>query len=530
MLCVFLCTVVLHIRLDCVHGQDSDRIILTVTQLAGDNVYLDGGSAQGISKGDTLLLHSDTRRSFLVIAVSRNQSIVTFSSTAFPVTRGQKIDVQVLKGSQEEVPLPIEAVLDEKQIREETSIMELPASSSRDESRSQSKVNVDGRLILGFSALRSSTRIRSSSVQAATRVYLTPTVNLSATVRNLPSGMNMRIHLRSDYRYQSRNPIAPHTSFRAYQLSLEKTLPFGSLQFGRFYNRMTQRSGYWDGLSFLFGTTQRGIGGSVGFMPDRANEGFSTQLPRYALFAHYQTARNKTISYRGAIAYNEIQPTTDLLKHQYASLEQRLDISILSLRQDVQVDYHPVNQQWIVSYLRLGGRLSFGSDVDVTGTYTVRQPYRITNILNPFMSRRDQYRAGISLHRPLFSLGSSYIRRFQNQVYEGQTLTGYFNTRPISRLDLSFSGSASRWESQFGEALYVNGGIAKNFNSLYIRADYGFYSTMSPNVANRIDQHRVTLTTSVPFSRQLYWTMRVNAQKSQFTSAFSVQTSLQVRF
>ena len=496
------------------------------------NVYLDGGSDQGIAKGDTLVLNSDAQRSFLVIAAARKQSIVQFAGDAFPVTRGQLLMVRVVKGNETTESVPDTDVEEEGIAQEQGSIMDQPVAVRTEprRPRSRSKVEIDGRLILDFSALQSSTRVRSSTVPAASRLYLTPTVNLSTTVRNLPSGMKMHIHLRSDYRYQSRNPIAPNNSFRAYQLSLEKPLPFGTVRFGRFYNRMTQRGGYWDGVSFLYGTRRRGIGGSVGFMPERSNEGFSTQFPRYALFAHYQTDRSKTVSYRGAIAYNEIQPTSDLMKHQYASLEQRIDVSILSLRQDIQVDYNPLSQQWMVSHLRLGGRLSLGRDVDLTGTYTIRQPYRMTNLLNPFMSRRDQYRAGISLHKPLFSVGSSYTRRFLNQSYEGQTVTGYFNTRPITPLALSFTGSASRWESQFGDALYLNGGIAKRLNKIYVRADYAFYRTSSPNVANRIDMHRITLTTSVPFSQRLYWTMRASAQQSQFTEALSLQTSLQIRF
>ena len=342
--------------------------------------------------------------------------------------------------------------------------------------------------------------------------------------------MKVHIHIRTDYRYQTRNPITPNSSLRAYQVSLEKPLPFGSVQFGRFYNRMSQRGGYWDGLSFLLGSKKRGIGGAVGFMPERSNEGFSTQLPRFALFAHYRTDRKKPFSYRGAIAYNEIQPTTDLWKHQYASLEQRLDVSILALQQDIQADYHPISQRWILSHLQLGGRLSLGTSVDITGAYTMRQPYRITHISNPFMSRRDQYRAGISFHRSFFTLGSSYTRRYLNQSYEGQTITGYYNTRPITPFALSFSGSASRWESPIGNALYLNGGIAKSFNSVYIRGDYGFYRTMSPNVDNHIDMHRITLTTSVPFNRRLYWTLRSGYQQSQFTESFSFQTSLNFRF
>ena len=512
-------------------AQDSTLIILTVTQLAGENVYLDGGSAQGIAHGDTLVLDSDPQKAFLVIAASRSQSIVKFAGTAFPVTRGQQMALRIIRGTAESEASPSPPIASEEGLPEASSIMEQQSPTpTRQRPRSRKKIEVDGRLTLNFLALQSNTRVRSNAVPAASRLYLTPTMNLNATIRNLPSGMNMRVHVRSDYRYQSRNPIGPSNSFRAYQISLEKPLPFGSVRFGRFYNRMTQRSGYWDGLSFLVGNQKRGIGGSVGFMPDRSNEGFSTQLPRYAVFAHYQTDRRANISYRGAIAYNEIQPTTDLLQHRYASLEQRVDVSILSLRQDIQVDYHPMSKQWIVSHLRVGGRLALGSAVDLTGTYTLRQPYRFTNIVNPFMNRQDQYRVGLSLHRPLFSIGSSYTRRQLNQTYQGQTVSGYFNTRPITTLAISLSGSASRWESEFGDALYLNGGIAKNISKVYVRADYGFYRTTSPNVMNHIDMHRITLTASVPFSRRLYWTLRGSAQQSQFTSSYSVQTSLQIRF
>ncbi len=512
-------------------GQDTETIQLTVTQLAGNNVYLDGGTNQGIAKGDTLVLQIDADKSLLVIASSRQQSIAQFANTPFPITRGEVLDLRLIKGLPPALAVTEEEPPAEALEAEAVSIMSQPEQPRTNrQTRRKSGIEVDGRLILTFSALNSETRVRSNAVPAASRTYLTPTANLNATIRNLPSGMNMRVHLRSDYRYQTRNPIAPSNSFRAYQLSLEKTLPFGAVQFGRFYNRMTQRGGYWDGLTFLVGSRKRGIGGSIGFMPDRSNEGFSTQLPRYALFAHYQTDRRKNVHYRGAISFNEIQPNNELLNHRYASLEQRIDISVLSLRQDIQVDYHPISQQWIVSHLRLGGRISLGRDVRVNGTYTIRQPYRIANIINPFMSRTDQYRAGISLSRPKFSLGGNYSRRLLNQAYVGQTFSAYFNTRPITPLALSFSGSASRWESNFGEALYLNAGLARNIKKVYLRADYGFYRSTSPNVDRHIDMHRVTLTTSVPFSRRFYWTTRASAQQSQFSKALSLQTSLQIRF
>ena len=320
-------------------GQDTEELILTVTQLAGQNVYLDGGSVKGITEGDTLVTASDDR--LLVIAVSRNQSIANFAGTPFPVTRGQLLRVRVLKGAAE-VPEEVGEVVEEAE--EAVSIMEQPEVGQRAEARRKREgVEVDGRLLLSFSGLLSETRIRSGNVPAVSRTYLTPAVNLNATVKNLPSDMKLHVNIRSDYRYQSYNSVSPDNSFRAYRLSLEKDLPFGVVQFGRFYNRMTRRGGYWDGVSFLVGSRKRGVGGAVGFMPERSNEGFSTQLPRFSVFGQYETPRGKPVIYRGSVAYNEIQPSSSSLlqTHRFASLEQRIDWSLVSLRQDIQVDQDP---------------------------------------------------------------------------------------------------------------------------------------------------------------------------------------------
>ena len=208
-------------------AQESDLVILTVTQLAGEHVYLDGGSDQGIAKGDTLVMDSDAQKTLLVIAVSRKQAIVQFAQSAFPVTRGQQMALRLVKGAESDTPPPDSLSTPEYIAEVAQSIMNQPSPPrAENRPRAQSKIEVDGRLILDFSALKSNTRVRSNAVAAASRLYLTPTINMSATIRNLPSGMNMHLHVRSDYRYQSRNPIAPTNSFRAYQLSLEKPLPF----------------------------------------------------------------------------------------------------------------------------------------------------------------------------------------------------------------------------------------------------------------------------------------------------------------
>ncbi len=515
-------------------GQNVQEDIITarVTQLAGQNVYLDAGINQGIAQGDTLQMTADASRRLLVLTATATRSVSVFAHAPFPLTRGVELSFTVLKGP--------ESLLAEQQVEEVSNKGDLPQvadvppvkepAPAIPVQKPSPKVKIDGRLIVSLSLLDSETKIRSSNVPAVSRRYATPSLNLNATVSNLPSGARLNVHMRTDYRYRSRSPLDKQGQFRAYRLNLEKSFGFGEMQVGRFYNRYAQRGGYWDGVSFLAGSRQRGIGGAVGFMPERSNEGFTTQFPGFSVFAHYETPGKAEVRYRAAATYNEIQPSSLLLNHRYTGFEQRLEWTFLSLDQDLQLDQDPVSKQWMVSNLQFNTRFRVGEQVSLRGRYMIRQPYRIYNIDRPFLTRRDQYGAGINVNLPLVSFGGSYTVRLLNQNHEGETINGHFNTRPLTRFDLSFSGSANRWASDFGTALYFNGGVARSFGKLYARTDYGFYRSESPNLDNPIDMHRATISLALPLKRSIHWRVRGNYNQSQLTQSISLDTSLQVRF
>ena len=514
-------------------GQEADLIPATVTQLAGQNVYLNIGSEQGVARGDTLrFIEGASERRLVVNTVSRKQCVTQFADSPFAVTRGQRLHVRVLKGEQ-----ALDIVRDEpvapntQESADVVSVMDATDElRDRRTRRRRNKPQINGRVLLNLAALSSETRIRSGAVAPVSRLFLTPSININSTVSNLPSDMRIQLHIRTDYRYQSRNAISPNNSFRAYQLRLEKTLPFGQIQAGRFYNRLTQRGGYWDGLSFLFGSRKKGIGGSVGFMPDRSNEGFTTQFPRYSLFAHFETPRSSDVTYKGSLTWNEIHPSSEFLSHRYAGLEQRLSWDFLSLNQDLQLDQDPISKSWVVSHLQLSSRINLGNRVQLSGRYTQRQPYRLYNLGRPFLTRRDQYAGGVRARFDLFSVGASYARRYLNEEYEGRTITAFFNTLPLTPLQVVFSGSGNHWESDAGSAIFANAGVARQFGSLYTRLDYGFYRSYSPNVTDPLDLHRISVSTSVPMGKSFYWNVRGSMQQSQFQNSFSINTSLQIRF
>lgn len=536
-----VCTLVLVMLPRLVLAQENVQpgTIATVTHLAGQNVYLDIGTEQGVADGDTLHVAGEEMRRLLVVTSAQTRSVCVFAGAAFPVTRGQQLPLLILKGKTSDVSA---ADLGAEQGGEfdgedakvegvvQPPVQEGPVRAPVTQARKRAPVTVDGRLLMRLSLLNSETQIRSSSVPAVSRRYATPSVSLNATVRNLPSGAKLNLHIRTDYRYQSRSPLERQGVFRAYTLSLEKDFGFAEIQAGRFYNRLVQRGGYWDGVSLLAGSRQKGIGAAFGFMPERSNEGFTTQFPRYAVFAHYETPRDAGLRYRGSVAWHEIQPSTLLLTHRFAGLEQQVNWAFVAVDQDLQLDQDPVSKQWVVSHFMLGTSLRLGDQVRLRGRYALRQPYRIYNVTTPFLTRRDQYLGGITFDLARISFGARYTVRQLNQVYEGETISGHFHTRPLTRFALSFTGSATRWTSDFGTALYINGGVSRNFGRIYTRTDYGFYRSMSPNLDNPIDMHRLSLSLALPINRSMHWRFSTNYNQSQLTQSFSLNTSLLLRF
>ena len=280
----------------------------------------------------------------------------------------------------------------------------------------------------------------------------------------------------------------------------------------------------------MAGSKRSGAGASIGFMPDRANSGISTQFPRFAFFAHYETPRKAPLTYRVSAAYNEIQPASIFLNHRFVGVEQRVAYGGFVLAQDLQLDQDPVSRSWLVSNFQINARVKLIKQVQLRGRYAIRQPYRLYNIDQPFLNRRDQYGGGVALQLGVISMGANYTSRLLNQQYAGRTVSGYFNTQPLTRFALSVSGTANHWLSDFGSASFVNGGLARHFGKAYTRLDYGFYRSESPNVADPIDMHRLSMSATIPFNQSLYWSVRGSYSESRFLRSFSMFTSLQVRF
>ena len=499
----------------------------TVTHIAGANVYLDIGTNQGIATGDTLLVSrmEEVVGRLHVISVSSKQSVVEFIGQAFSITRASKLTVVFSRSgaatrSMDEEPEPVAS-----------EPVAIAKTSSRSASKRPDRIKVRGRLLVNYSMLNSETIPQAAGLAATRRTFITPSLNLNTTVDNLPSDVKLHLNIRSDYRYNSGVTLTRQNTLRTYQMSLEKDLPFGQVQLGRFYNRLTPSGGYWDGLSFVYGSRKKGVGASVGFMPDRSNEGFTTQFPRFSGFAHLETRRRvEKAYYRVSASYHEIQPSSQYLDHRYFGFEQTFNWGPVSFNQDLQLDKDPSTSAWVASLFQANTRVKITDWLSLQSRYTVRQPYRMYSTASPVSLRRDQIQGGLNFQFLGARIGASYTARYTRRQYESRTYTAYFNSPPLTPAQVSFFGSASQWESDFGTALYLNGGASKPIGTALIRMDYGFYRSTNNNQIEPIDLSRYSVSATLPLLKTLYWNVRTSLQQSQYLNSITFNTSLQYRF
>ncbi len=509
-------------------AQDT-TLVATVTQIAGDNAYINVGRDAGIQATDTLRVGAGGRLlgRMIVISTASKQSVLRFASQSFPITRGMRVEITFTRASSAATETTLAEPVAEAPAQ--GAVPRKTPARAPDRPRRQT-IRVDGRATLGLSLLSSETQPIGTDVGPVGRQFATPSLNLNVTVRNLPSQTRLHASLRAEHRSSSVASLLPARSMRTYQLSLQKDLSFGQMQFGRFYNSLTPHGGYWDGGSFLIGSRNAGLGVAAGFMPEQANEGFTTDFPRISGFAHIRTPGGKPWRYRAAISYHEVHPTALYLDHRFSEFSQEFEWGAFSIDQDIAIDQNPLTKNLIVSQFQIDPRVRLTDRIQLRGRYSVRQPYRMYSTVTPFSTRRDQIGAGVSIRSGDASFGGEYATRYTEGAYDSRTIVLYGTSPYFQPVNLSLNANTSWWMSDFGEAIYAAAGLTKSFGAGNVRLEYGFYRTTTANQTDPIDAHRYSVSTSLPIGKSLYWNARVSLQQSAFLSSISGQTSLQIRF
>jgi hypothetical protein len=506
------------------HAQEG-AIDVVVTYIAGSNVYLNAGAERGLGTGDTLLVFSESHGralgAFRVISSAEGRAVVTFAGRPFPVTRGARLRVAASSSAR--------AAATAEPAAQPRAVAQLGSA------RRTRTLRMSGRLALDFGVLESSTEAGDGSA-AVERRFATPALRLRTTVHDLPGGLSFVTNLRAATRLSSNDAIQPDGSLRIYQASLGKefrAVPL-SFQVGRFYNPYESFSGYWDGLLVRLGRSGLGAGISVGFQPERGNEGFSSDLPKYGAFLDYQYSGGG-VRYRADVAFNELRPRIGVSAQRFAGLSQRFYWRRLGLTQRIRFDQRAGGGAWELTQLELRAAVPIARPLTALFGYS----YWATPILELSAGldtdslalaglERERANVGLAYNLSRGSIGADVTANKMDDGDISYTYAAHFGFARTGLGGLGFFGSASYWEHDATSTLHLAPGVSRTFGRLESRFSYSRYAYA--NRAGSLVTHALDLSLTFPFTRRWYGLLQGRVQRGKTLNSYSLYSGLWLSF
>lgn len=476
-------------------AQTTDREV-QVVEIAGADVYLGIGGADGVAAGDTLVLHRADGKvlgSVRVVAVTSARALVTFAGDPFPLTRGTTVLI-ALPGSSS-TPAGVAAAAGPSP----------PSTPSL-----HTGPSVTGRLALDMDASQATTRWLTDSWQHVNRQFATPAAALRLAVSDLPGGFRFTTDLRASYRYTSMNIIDPAEAVRVYQASLDRT--FGGtldLRLGRFYNPWETYSGYWDGALLHVGAHGLGLGAAAGFEPDLYNQGFSTDYPKYSAFLTYRSSGGP-VRYDADLSFHQILPQNGLPTRTFAGLSQRFGAGRFLANADLQVDRDPTSGSWTLTTFRGRVGVSLARGLNLYMRFDRSGPWVPFDTVAVLGVRRDQAGAGISWWRPSMSLSAdANAGRLAGgaMTYGGSTMISFPHT-PFFGLGMMLSGGL--WTGDAIQSDQAGVTFTREVGMTDVRVSYRFYR--SHIATTTIVTHSGDWSFSFPLAPRTFATFGANGQ------------------
>jgi hypothetical protein len=497
-------------------AQESGIPVL-VEQLAGANVYIRAGTQDGITMNDTLQVYDETGTRYLgellVISATSSRAVVTFAGEPFSLTRGTTVSI-ALGGSAPSAATPA---------------VESPRQVDRSPTSPGYPPQVSGRMWVQFNALETTTRWISNEANAVDRTFATPALGLRMTASHLPGDFEFTTNLRGSYRYSSDQLVDPEQSIRVYQMSLVKSfrdMPF-QFQAGRFYNRFEDYSGYWDGLSLHYGGRGLGFGVAAGFQPERANEGFSTELPKYTAAVDFNHV-GASVTYSTDVSFHHMKQSSGLSDRTFLGWAQRLTVRRARLSTDVVLDRDTRADRWNVTRLYITGSTPVAGRLSLHARYARDEPLLLLDSISLRPLKREQGSVGIGY----WARGGSFnLDVTENRVNGRDPIYAFsasFALNETSILGLGFSGAGSYSSSDASDALLLLGGLNRNFGSVQARASYQLYRTEI--ASSTFVTHNIDCGLVFPLGRRLYSTVQGRLQRGANQRANSVLVNLWMNF
>ena len=469
-------------------AQEAPRLTVRVRQAAGSSVYLDAGTRHGLATGDTVPVARDSLGvpvgALVVTASTGTRSVLTFAGEAIPVARGETLTLLLRRAPQEALPAPVAApaprptaaasgqaptpVRTPAQAPAQTPA-QVPARASAYTPRPH------GRVAMDMSAIRSVTRVGGSDPIDVERLFATPALRMDVTAPGAVAGFTLRTSARLAYRYSDGVPVEPPASARVYAASLERDFTSVPLRMmlGRFYSPVEQYSGVWDGMMFRVGHAV-GVGGMVGFEPDRWNERPSTRLPKATAFVDWRGG-GRGWRWSGDLSGHTVRPADSVPSHSFVGATQRVTLGPLYLSHDLQLDQDPTDGAWRMSRLRVRGSLDLSSALELRAGFSRRESYVLGRPGSPFAPRNDRLDAGVAIRAGGGFLSADASVSEDPSGDRTQGVSAAFASGRLPALGgVALAASGSRWSGPYGNTVSAAPGLNAELGDVSLRLGYRF--------------------------------------------------------
>jgi hypothetical protein len=281
------------------------------------------------------------------------------------------------------------------------------------------------------------------------------------------------------------------------------------MRLGRFYNPFEELSGYWDGALLRLGRESLGAGVAVGYEPERANEGFSSDRPKLAGFVDFET-RKEQLTYSGSVSVLGIRPSDGLPDRTALGLSQRLRLGGVWLHHRLQVDRDPAGDQWNVTRLQVDGSVPVQGGVNAFAGWRRWRSVPLWEVAGELGPQVDRGYVGLSWFGGVGggSLDVSLQRPEDGET--GRTVSGslFWSRTPIDGVRLGANGS--HWSQGKVSSLLFSPEVRTSLRRVDVRGAYLFYRTSV--LTEEITTHFGDLGFTVPLGTGAYFRLQGTGQ------------------
>ncbi len=461
---------------------EQGQSVFNVKYISSGHIYIDGGSADGLTSGDTLrIIRNDT-----LIARILTSYTSEHSSSCVVLDKTSEIQVgdKALASINIIMPEYPERVSVESPVEQDQ-----PAAITASEVVTEKiSSRISGRVSLGYYVWND---MNSSDLD-----FSQPSMGLRLNVRNL-WGSPVSLNIRSRTRYNRRTK--PYTSSvnqnelrnRIYEFSLDNEDADGSgFRFGRIIPRGMSGVGYLDGIMFnrkLTEVLRSGI--FAGAQPQWQYASFQTSLQKYGFFISAEGEPKKGLRLESTLAAAGEYHSGELSR-EFLHFRNRLDNGgTISFYQSADID---INRSWrhektgeaiAISNFYISTRYRLGRRVSVSLSYDNRKRYwnydlrALADSLFDDLARTG-LKSSINIKLPAnFDLASNYaISKREGLSENAVSYTLGASKSRLTRINLNAKIGYSAFTNEYSDGMRLSYDLGRySKRGDYLAVGYGVY-------------------------------------------------------